>query len=253
MPRYFIELMYDGTRYHGWQIQKNAVGVQQVLNEALSVLFKKPIETLGCGRTDTGVHARQFFAHLDLENPVGDCKNMVHRLNGLLPNDIAVLDFFQVADDLHARFDATSRMYRYYLHFNKDPFLKGRSAWIHFMPSRELMQEAANLLFNYTDFSSFSKNRTQVKTNVCSIMEAEWTEISGGLIFRIKADRFLRGMVRSLVGSMLLVGEGKITLNRFREIIEAKNRQLAGASVDACGLYLEEVEYASGFRAGIIT
>ncbi len=243
MPRYFIELKYEGTHYHGWQIQKNARGVQQVVNEGLTMLFRHPVETLGCGRTDTGVHARQFFAHLDLPGPVEDTGNVVHRLNGLLPKDIAITRFFFVPEELHARFDAISRTYRYYIHFQKDPFLWNRSSWIHYRPDLSKLQETARLLPSFRDFSSFSKSRTQVKTNICNIMEAYWMEQNGGLIFHIKADRFLRGMVRSLVGTMLQAGEGKITLDEFITILNSGDRKKAGVSMDACGLYLEEVRY----------
>jgi tRNA pseudouridine38-40 synthase len=245
MPRYFIELMYEGNRYHGWQIQKNALGVQQVLNEALSVVFRTPMETLGCGRTDTGVHARQFFAHFDAPAPVENCENLVHRLNGLLPYDIAVKNVFQVRDSLNARFDAVKRTYQYFLYFNKNPFLKNRACWIHFMPDTIKMQEAASLLLKYDDFGCFSKNRTQVKTNICHLSEALFFEEKDMLVFRISADRFLRGMVRAIVGTLLKVGENIISLDEFKTIIEKKDRKEAGASVPPWGLYLEEVKYES--------
>lgn len=245
MPRYFIELKYDGTRYHGWQIQQNATGVQQVLNEAMGVIFKRPVATLGCGRTDTGVHARQFFVHFDLDETLDDLQNLVHRLNGLLPNDIAVMRVFPVRFDLHARFDATGRTYRYYIYTSKDPFLKGRAHWIHFQPDREAMQKAADLLLDYTDFSCFSKNRTQVKTNICHITHADMYAENGMVVFRISADRFLRGMVRAIVGTLLQVGEGKMDMEGFRSVIENKSRKNAGASVAPYGLYLDEVTYDS--------
>jgi len=244
MPRFFIQLRYNGKNYHGWQVQKNALGVQQVLNEALTVLFKSEPETLGCGRTDTGVHAKQFYAHVDIPEAV-DCENVVHRLNGLLPHDIAIDRIFPVKDDLHARFDAVERTYGYFIYFKKDPFLKDRAHWLHFSPDVKKMQAAAALLKNYQDFSCFSKNRTQVKTNICHIRQAEWLMENDMLVFRISADRFLRGMVRAIVGTLLLLGEDKLTTDGFRAILEGRDRKLAGASVPAHGLYLEEVRYDS--------
>jgi len=252
MPRYFIELKYDGSRYHGWQIQKNAIGVQQVLNEALAVLFGKPTATLGCGRTDTGVHARQFFAQLDVNEILPDPENLTHRLNGLLPPDIAISRIFRVRDEVNARFDATLRTYQYFIYFKKDPFLKTRATWIHFNPDVGKMQEAAELLLKYDDFSCFSKNRTQVKTNICKISEAFFYRENDMLIFRISADRFLRGMVRAIVGTLLKVGENRITADDFLSIIENRNRKLAGASVPPGGLYLEAIHYGDiGFIPGL--
>ena len=243
MNRYLIELMYDGTNYHGWQVQKNALGIQQVLDEALSLVFREKVTTLGCGRTDTGVHARQFFAHFDLTTIIPDCNHIVHRLNGLLSHEIAIRRIFKVADTFNARFDAIARTYQYHIYFHKNPFLNKRAYWLHYHPDVDKMQEAANLLLNHTDFSCFSKSRTQVKTNICHISSAQWRFENNELIFRITADRFLRGMVRAIVGSLLWVGENKISIQEFKQIITGKDRKQAGTSVPACGLYLEEIRY----------
>ena len=248
--RYFIELSYDGTNYHGWQIQKNAVSVQEVLNEKLSVILREPIETTGCGRTDTGVHARQFFAHFDMERymdhrlwTVEEKKNIVRSINAILPKDIALKQIFSVAPDAHARFDATLRTYEYHIHFNKDPFKNGYSWELRDRPDLDLMNHAARIIKEYTDFSCFSKSNTQVKTNICKIVRAEWIAHGDAIVFKISADRFLRNMVRAIVGTLLMVGKKEIEPEAVRNIIESKNRSNAGVSVPACGLYLTEVLY----------
>ena len=248
--RFFIELAYDGTNYHGWQLQPNATGVQEVLNKALSTVLRQPIETLGCGRTDTGVHATQFFAHLDAEGAIVDSSwsmdkknNLVRSINALLPHDIALKDIFPVAEDAHARFDATLRSYEYHIHFNKDPFKHNDSWLLRDEPDIELMNKAAEIIIEYTDFSCFSKSNTQVKTNNCKISRAEWVRTDEGIVFHISADRFLRNMVRAIVGTLLLVGSKEIEPYEVRGIIQSKNRSKAGVSVPACGLYLTEVVY----------
>ena len=245
--RYFIELSYDGTPYHGWQIQPNAVTVQECLDKALSVYFRQPVSTLGCGRTDTGVHATQFYAHFDLQS-AADQQNRqmtvaVTGINALLPYQIAIKRIFEVAETAHARFDATQRAYHYHLHFHKDPFKLNRS-WLY---KAELdvaaMNEAAKLLLEHTDFSCFSKSNTQTFTNNCKITEAFFEAQDSGLRFTIRADRFLRNMVRAIVGTLIQVGKNELTLVQFKEIIESKNRSNAGQSVPACGLYLVNVIY----------
>ena len=275
--RYFIELAYDGTCYHGWQVQQNAVSVQEVLNEKLSVILRQPVETTGCGRTDTGVHARQFFAHFDAEGEsivdspwsmvkTEDEATGVHKLstndtseatidygpsamdykrslNSILPKDIAVKRIFPVAPDSHARFDAALRSYEYHIHFDKDPFKNGYSWEMRDVPDISLMNKAAAIVMLYTDFSCFSKSNTQVKTNICKISKAEWMQAGEGIIFHISADRFLRNMVRAIVGTLLMVGKREIKPEAVRQIIESKNRSNAGISVPACGLYLTEVKY----------
>ncbi|MEJ5992919.1 tRNA pseudouridine(38-40) synthase TruA [Pedobacter sp. Du54] len=243
--RYFIEISYNGTNFHGWQTQPNALTVQECLNKALSVYFRQDVVTLGCGRTDAGVHATQFFAHFDLLDLATDAMvKAVTGINSLLPYAIAVKRIFAVADDAHARFDATLRAYQYHIHFEKDPFKLDRS-WLY---KGELdvveMNKAAAILLNFTDFSCFSKSNTQTFTNNCKITSAYFdVQKEGSLIFNISADRFLRNMVRAIVGTVVLVGKGEITVNDLATIIESKNRSNAGQSVPACGLYLVKVEY----------
>lgn len=260
--RYFIELAYKGTNYHGWQIQPNAVTVQELLNKALSTVLRQPIETTGCGRTDTGVHATEFYAHFDVGQSIADSpwpiveeeevkETMVHRpwsmdlrsFNALLPFDIAVKRIFTVNEKAHARFDATLRSYEYHIHFQKDPFKDGFSWLQRDVPDVELMNQAASIIMEYTDFSCFSKSNTQVFTNNCKVSRAEWVMQGDQLIFHISADRFLRNMVRAIVGTLMMVGRGEIQPEDVRKIIEGKNRSNAGTSVPACGLYLTEVRY----------
>ncbi|OKS88013.1 tRNA pseudouridine(38-40) synthase TruA [Mucilaginibacter polytrichastri] len=242
--RYFIELAYNGTNYHGWQIQPNAIAVQQVLNHALTTLLRHPVETLGCGRTDTGVHATEFFAHLDIDSESENPKFEIRSLNALLPYDIAVKRIIPVHPEAHARFDATLRSYEYHIHFHKDPFKLNYSWLLRDKPDMELMNEGAMIMMEYIDFSCFSKSNTQVFTNNCKISRAEWGEAAdGSLIFHISADRFLRNMVRAIVGTLLMVGKREIEPEAIRQIIESKNRSKAGTSVPACGLYLTEVVY----------
>jgi len=240
--RYFTELAFKGTNYHGWQIQSNALSVQEVFNAALSTVLRHQIETLGSGRTDTGVHARQLFAHFDSETALLPA-DLVTSLNSLLPQDISVIRVFEVSPKAHARFDATSREYEYHVHFSKDPFYHGLSTRINYKPNFEQMNEAAALLPGSGDFSSFSKSRTQVKTNWCTIEFARWEEHGNQWVFRIKANRFLRNMVRAIVGTLLEVGKGELSVSGFLEVIQSANRTRAGMSVPAEGLYLCRVEY----------
>ena len=243
MKRYFIHLAYNGKNYCGWQIQPHAPSVQAELERCLGLKLGQPVHLTGCGRTDTGVHARSFYAHFDLEDPIDDCVELTYRLNVFLPSDIVVYKILEVDPSLHARFDALSRTYHYYISQSKNPFHQD-DAFALFVPlDVEMMQQAANLLFEYKDFTSFSKLHTQVKTNNCKIMEARWFEQDGLLVFRIKADRFLRNMVRALVGTLLEVGKGKMTLGEFRDVLEKKDRCAAGESVPAHALFLEEVNY----------
>jgi tRNA pseudouridine38-40 synthase len=241
--RYFIELAYDGTSYHGWQVQQNALSVQELLNKALSTLLRQPIETIGCGRTDTGVHAKEYFAHFDGPQPTEGIVNL-RGLNALLPHDIAIKRIIPVHADAHARFDATLRSYEYHIHFEKNPFLNGYSWLLRDRPNLELMNKAAAIIMEYIDFSCFSKSNTQVKTNNCKIAKAVWEQTENGIMFKISADRFLRNMVRAIVGTLLLVGKGEMQPEEIRDIIESKNRSNAGMSVPACGLYLTEVKYS---------
>ncbi|RZL48137.1 MAG: tRNA pseudouridine(38-40) synthase TruA [Pedobacter sp.] len=242
--RYFIELSYNGTTFHGWQIQPNGITVQECLDKALSVYFRQDIVTLGCGRTDAGVHATQFFAHFDVIDLTEEMVvKAVTGINSLLPYTIAVKRIFKVAENAHARFDATARAYNYHLHFHKNPFKLDRSWLYKGKLDVEKMNAVARILLNYTDFSCFSKSKTQTFTNNCKITEAYFTKADDALIFTIKADRFLRNMVRAIVGTMVLVGKGDLEMADVAQIIESKNRSKAGQSVPACGLYLVAVEY----------
>lgn len=242
--RYFTELSYDGTTLHGWQIQPNGITVQECLEKALSICFRQKIETVGCGRTDAGVHATQFYAHFEVaELEESKVVNAVNSVNALLPYTIAIKSIFAVAPDAHARFDATARAYQYHLHFEKDPFKINRS-WL-FKGDLNIveMNKAAAFLLDYIDFSCFSKSNTQTFTNNCKISEAYLKFENGNLVFTIKADRFLRNMVRAIVGTLVLVGKGNIAAEEVKNIIASKNRSNAGQSVPACGLYLMEVAY----------
>lgn len=242
--RYFIELSYDGTGYHGWQTQPNGITVQECIDKALSIYFRQDIISLGCGRTDAGVHANEFFAHFDVKDqPEAIVLNAISGINSLLPYTIATIRIFAVANEAHARFDATARAYKYHLHFKKDPFKIDRSWLYKGKLNVQAMNKAATLLLGFTDFSCFSKSKTQTFTNNCKITEAYFEEKEGSLVFNIKADRFLRNMVRAIVGTMVLVGKGDIQIEDVSTIIESKNRSEAGQSVPACGLYLVGVEY----------
>ena len=240
--RYFIELSYNGKNYHGWQIQPDAVSVQEKLNDALSTIFQEKIEVVGAGRTDSGVHASQMFAHFDIEKELE--KEVVFRINSILPNDIAVSQVFLVNNEKHARFDATSRSYEYKIWLGRNPFLLDFSWQIHSQkPNVDLMNKAAKLLLEYTDFQTFSKVKTEVYTFNCDITEAYWIQNKNELIFHISANRFLRNMVRAIVGTLLDVGLGKISIKDFKQIIESKNRANAGLSVPAKGLFLTHIKY----------
>jgi tRNA pseudouridine38-40 synthase len=240
--RYFIEFSYNGTAYNGWQRQNNALGVQQVLEEAMSKLFRKPVELTGSSRTDTGVHAEQQFAHFDCDEiPRPDL--FVYSINGMIPFDIAVKRVFRVDGELNSRFAATHRCYEYRITKRKNPFLVNQVHMLRADMDLDLMNQAAGILMQYDDFESFSKIHTNVNNFRCNIMEAIWFERGDLLIFKVKANRFLRGMVRALVGTMLNVGTGKTSLKEFEEIILAKNRKNAGAQAPAAGLFLIEVGY----------
>ncbi|MBE9464662.1 tRNA pseudouridine(38-40) synthase TruA [Dyadobacter subterraneus] len=241
--RYFIEFSYKGTNYSGWQKQNNAISVQQKLDEALTLILRETIESVGSSRTDTGVHAEQQYAHFDTIQPVKDCDVLTYRLNSLLPFDIAVHRVFVVEDTAHSRFDAIYRRYEYRIVKRKNPFLFNESHIFHKQLNIQLMNEAALLLFKYKNFESFSKLHTQVNNFLCEITEAEWFEKGGILIFSVKSNRFLRGMVRALVGTLLEVGTGKKSIGDFEKIIQAQDRSKAGAQAPAEGLFLVEVGY----------
>ncbi|MDC0176639.1 tRNA pseudouridine(38-40) synthase TruA [Polaribacter sp.] len=240
--RYFIELSYNGKNYHGWQIQPDVISVQEKLNKAVSTIYQEKIEVVGAGRTDTGVHASQMFAHFDTERTLeGD---VPYKLNSLLPHDIVVYKVFPVTDEKHARFTAISRSYEYKIWLGSNPFLLDFSWQIPNHPINvDHMNEAAKLLLNYTDFQTFSKVKTDVYTYNCDITEAVWKQNGQELIFYISANRFLRNMVRAIVGTLIDVGMGKISIVKFSEIIESKNRSNAGLSVPAKGLFLTNIKY----------
>ena len=241
--RYFIYLSYNGKNYCGWQSQNNANSVQNELQTALSVVLKSDIQIVGAGRTDTGVHSKLMVAHFDFEGKIADLQTLTKKLNGVLPKDIAIQKIVQVKNDAHARFDAVKRTYEYHLTQEKNPFLEGL-ACKYFRPlDFEKMNLAAKYLFDYEDFTSFSKLHTDVKTNNCTIFKAEWQQRGEVWVFTIQANRFLRNMVRAIVGTLLLVGENKISVDDFKKIIEKKNRNKAGASANAEGLYLVDIEY----------
>ena len=241
--RYFITFSYDGAAYHGWQIQPNAASVQQKLNEALSLLLREQISTTGAGRTDTGVNARKMIAHFDAEASF-DAEVLVTKLNRLLPPDIAVQQIRRVADNAHSRFDAKARTYHYYVYTKKNPFYRHYAMQLHYVPDFEAMNVAAEQLLGVHDFTSFSKLHTDVKTNICHVMRAEWVRVGDDLWrFEITADRFLRNMVRAVVGTLLEVGRGKISQAQFAAIIEQKDRCAAGDSVAGHALALVDVAY----------
>lgn len=240
--RYFIEFSYFGKNYHGFQTQPNACSVQETLTKAMQLLVDKSIEIVGAGRTDSGVHAKQMFAHFDVDDVI-DTSYWIPKLNAYLPKDIVIYDIFEVSKEAHARFDAKARTYEYYIHTFKDAFLEDTS-WYYFQQlDVDQMNKACQILFEYIDFECFSKVHTDVHTFNCTITEANWKRVDNQLIFTVKADRFLRNMVRAIVGTMINVGNGKKTLEEFREIIESKNRSKAGFSVPAHGLFLVAIEY----------
>ncbi|SEG19732.1 tRNA pseudouridine(38-40) synthase TruA [Parabacteroides chinchillae] len=243
MRRYFIYLGYNGKNFNGWQIQPNGITIQQSIEGALATLLRKPVPVVGAGRTDAGVHARLMVAHFDWEDEIADLSFLEEKLNRLLPKDIAIYRIVPVIPDAHARFDATSRTYKYYITTKKDPFnydlVYKMSGKIDF----ERMNDACRILFDYIDFTSFSKLHTDVKTNNCRIYEAGWLQDGDVWVFTIRADRFLRNMVRAIVGTLLEVGRGKLTLEGFRNVIEQKDRCKAGISVPGHALFLVNVTY----------
>lgn len=272
MGRYFIHLAYNGANYHGWQTQRIATEVertvplqpvlptvQETLEKALSTLLRQPIAVVGCGRTDTGVHASDFYAHFDavknyelgVKSEADAEKELItinselltFKLNNLLPPDIAIFDIFPVADNAHARYDAVARTYQYHVSDRRLPFRQGQYCRIYYRPDIDKMNEAAQVLMEYEDFTSFAKLHTQVKTNICHLSLAEWTDEEDGWVFTIRSNRFLRNMVRSVTGTLLDVGRGKLSIEGLREIIEKKDRCAAGVSMPACGLFLTKVEY----------
>jgi len=241
MARYFLEVAYRGTAYSGFQSQENANTIQQEVEQAFRTLQRNAVVLTGSSRTDAGVHALQNFFHFDFESPLHP--QFVYKINAILPSDIVVRSVKQVADDAHCRFDASSRVYEYFIYRSKDPFLEDRAWYFPYTLNREALQEAAALLMRYHDFTSFSKRNTQVKTFECSIMESSWRQQQDCLVYRVRANRFLRGMVRALVATMLQVGRGTLSLEDFRAVIDAKDCTRASFAAPAHGLFLVEVCY----------
>jgi tRNA pseudouridine38-40 synthase len=245
MSRYFIELCYRGTAYAGFQVQENALTVQEEVEKALKIFYREDIGLTGSSRTDTGVHALQNYFHLDFEGEVDERK--VYNINALLPGDIAIRRIVRVSDNAHCRFDAVWRQYAYTIYMKKDPFIADRAYYFPYRVDFDAMQEAAEAVKGVREFEAFSKRNTQVKTFVCTILESKWIDEGDRKIYRVRANRFLRGMVRGMVGTMLQVGRGKISVARFREIIEKKEQGEVDFSVPGHGLCLERVEYGEGY------
>ena len=240
--RYFIEFSYNGSTFFGYQIQPNEISVQEELEKALSTILRIDIKTTGAGRTDTGVHAKKMFAHFDFDGEISE--KLVHKLNSFLPPSIAVKKIFEVKEDFHARFSAKYRTYEYYISLEKNPFSE-KFAWQHWRKTLDVekMNEACKILFEYEDFGSFAKVGADNKTNICKIYHANWEQNGNELKFTISADRFLRNMVRAIVGTMVEIGSGKLKPADLRNVIEAKNRGVAGTSAPAHALFLVDVGY----------
>ncbi len=240
--KYFLQFSYNGKAYHGWQNQPNAISVQEVLEKAFATLLREKVSLVGAGRTDAGVHAKQMFAHFEID-PIQDVKDLKYKLNAILPEDIAVQEIIHVSKEAHARFDAVSRTYEYWITQRKDPFYKDGAHYVKQDIEIERMNEAALLLLEHDDFECFSKSNTDVYTYLCDITAANWVIEDDLLIFTITANRFLRNMVRAIVGTLLDVGVGKSNIDDVKAIINSKNRSNAGTSVPAKGLYLTQVIY----------
>ncbi|MCR5642023.1 MAG: tRNA pseudouridine(38-40) synthase TruA [Prevotella sp.] len=241
--RYFVTFSYDGSRYHGWQIQPNGDSVQAQLQRGLSLLLRQEVMVTGAGRTDAGVHARMMVAHFDFPTSL-DEKQLAYKLNKLLPGDIAIAGVRQVEENLHARFSATSRMYRYYIHTAKNPFLRNTSCELHYPLDFNKMNEAADMLKKYDDFGAFCKAHADVKTTLCKVTVARWHQTSPTTwYFEIRANRFLRNMVRAVVGTLIDVGRGRLTMEDFQRVVEGKKRTEAGESMPAHALFLEDITY----------
>ncbi|HOI86443.1 MAG TPA: tRNA pseudouridine(38-40) synthase TruA [Lentimicrobium sp.] len=249
--RYFIHLAYDGRDFYGWQVQPSDPSVQYELEKSLSMLLRHPVKVTGAGRTDTGVHARNYFAHFDEPVPLSyeTAKDLTYRLNRVLPDSIAVYGIFPVQPTIHARFSAVFRTYQYFISRIKDPFVQEYSLRYEGPLETAAMQKAAAMVTEYSDFTCFAKAGSQTGTNKCNVIESELVISETGIIYRVKADRFLRNMVRAIVGTLMEVGKGNLDLIRYRDILEGGTRSDAGESVPAHGLFLENVEYPLGFRA----
>tara|TARA_A100001011_G_scaffold400254_1_gene513569 strand:+ start:276 stop:1031 length:756 start_codon:yes stop_codon:yes gene_type:complete len=243
LKRYFIELAYNGSAYNGWQRQPNAISIQELLEEALGKLLSKSIAIVGAGRTDTGVHALQMFAHFDVEQDINKPKELVFLLNSFLKNDITIKNIVRVKLDTHARFDATYRSYEYHISTVKDPFHSGLHYYLKNKPNIDLMNQAAKIILKHENFQCFSKSNTDVKTFICNVKTAVWKQEESSLVFYIRANRFLRNMVRAIVGTLLEIGFEKRIVEDMEEVIKSKDRSQAGFSAPAHGLYLTHIEY----------
>ncbi|MCK0144884.1 tRNA pseudouridine(38-40) synthase TruA [Arenibacter sp. F26102] len=240
--RYFVQFSYKGKAYHGWQKQPNAITVQEVLEKAFSMMLRETVSLTGAGRTDSGVHAKVMYAHFDSE-VLFLCTELIYRLNAFLPDDIAVSEIYEVPVESHARFDALERIYEYWIVQEKNPFLTDAAYYVKYPLNIELMNKAATILVEHKDFECFSKSNTDVKTYLCDVRKAIWTNDGDKLVFTISADRFLRNMVRAIVGTLVDVGLGKSSLTDIESILESKDRSNAGVSVPAKGLYLTTIKY----------
>ncbi|MGD2036218.1 MAG: tRNA pseudouridine(38-40) synthase TruA [Bacteroidales bacterium] len=241
--RYFIEMQFNGKNFHGWQSQPNALTIQSELNEKTAMILKEPVESVGAGRTDSGVHARYFVAHIDTQKAVKDIPSLVFKLNKILHKDISILNIYEVDKDAHARFSAVFRTYKYFISTRKDVFRKDLAWQLFYNLQTDQMNLGAAEILKHSDFTSFSKLNTDVKTNICHIEESYWTIEKDLLIYTIKADRFLRNMVRAIVGTLISMGKGKLSLDQFTDIINAKDRCRAGESAPAHGLHLWDIRY----------
>jgi tRNA pseudouridine38-40 synthase len=244
--RYFIKLSYKGTHYHGWQYQPNAISVQEDLEKAFSLILRENISITGAGRTDTGVHAKNFIAHFEIEKELNSkqLKELIYKLNSYISKDIAIHDIYRVDDNMHARFDAKERTYQYFITTTKNPFTTESAWYVHGNLDVNKMNLACEILKEYSDFGSFAKLHSDNKTNICNLMEAHWEFKDELLVFTIKADRFLRNMVRAIVGTMVDIGQGKTSLDKLRKIVESRDRNQAGRSVPGHGLFLVEIKYS---------
>lgn len=240
--RFFIEFAYNGTNYHGWQRQPDAITVQEKLEEGMQLLLRESISLVGAGRTDAGVHAKQMFAHFELDDPI-KLDNIVYKLNRWLPDDISVFTVVNVNETAHARFDATARSYEYHFHLRPDPFFNHNSHILYRLPNFNKMNKAAQLLLEYNDFECFSRSNSDVHTYLCDLMNVSFEHQKYHVIFHIKANRFLRNMVRAIVGTLLEIGYDKMSVDHLHEVLKSKNRSMAGPSAPAQGLYLSRVHY----------
>lgn len=242
MVRYFLEIAYNGSNYHGWQEQKNARGIQEVIGKSISLIIKTPVKLIGSGRTDTGVHALGQVAHMETNRELKPA-DLCHRLNRFLPEDISILGIYRVIENAHARYSAIARIYEYRIIYFKDPFRYRRAWYLRDQIDTGLLNDMSAIMMEYNDFQAFSRVKTDVENFRCRISSARWIRQNGQLKFTIRSDRFLRGMVRAIVGTLVEAGRGKISVTDFRKIIQDRDRRLAGPAAPAFGLYLAKVEY----------